>query len=75
MPAPQKTGKPQKWELARALRRDGMTLGDIAEKLNVNPRTVEKWSASGKLAWNKPPTSADDGTGVSDADLPFEAGS
>lgn len=68
-------GKVEKWELARALRRDGKTLAEIAEKLDVNPRTVEKWSQAGKLDWKKPASSANDGTGITDHELPFETAS
>lgn len=71
MPA-QNHGKPQKWELARALRRDGNTLADIASKLQVGLRTVERWNSEGKLD-SKKPASSDDGTGLNDDDLPFEA--
>jgi DNA-binding NarL/FixJ family response regulator len=71
LPAPSQNGKVQKWELARALRRDGKTLAEIALKLNVAERTVERWSTEGKLDWKKPPSSADDGTGITDEELPF----
>lgn len=34
---------------ARRLREEGMELADIAQKIGVTTRTVERWSSKGKL--------------------------